>query len=101
MTALEALHHGLRAVARNNDLSTLPIRQMAVLVTVARFSRLTVRGLASDLNISRPVVTRALDTLESMGLVSRRRDPDDRRSVLVDATPAGKRKLSELEAALA
>lgn len=58
----------------------------------------TVRGLAADLNVSKPAITRALDRLEDLRLVKRVRDPMDGRSVLICRTPDGKTSLRELSA---
>ena len=49
----------------------------------------TVRGLALDLNMSKPAVTRALDRLSALGYLKRETDARDRRSVLVKRTVAG------------
>ncbi|MCW3476777.1 MarR family transcriptional regulator [Limobrevibacterium gyesilva] len=56
----------------------------------------TVRGLAAELNVSKSVITRALDKLTELELARRRPDPSDRRSVLVERTEAGLRLLDEL-----
>jgi DNA-binding MarR family transcriptional regulator len=56
----------------------------------------TVRGLAADLNVSKSVVTRSLDKLGDTDLARRVPDPADRRSVLVERTPAGDALLDEL-----
>jgi DNA-binding MarR family transcriptional regulator len=55
-----------------------------------------VRGIAERLNISKPAVTRALDTLSIKGLVKRKRDPSDKRNVLIQRTVKGSMYLSEL-----
>jgi DNA-binding MarR family transcriptional regulator len=49
----------------------------------------TVRGLAAELNVSKPAITRALDRLGELDLARRKVDPLDRRSVLVQRTPKG------------
>jgi DNA-binding MarR family transcriptional regulator len=68
----------------------LTARQMAVLLTVyLEPPPHTVRGLASKLGVTKPVVTRALDTMGRLGLLTRRRDAADRRNVLVHRTLAG------------
>lgn len=65
-------------------------RQMALLlVTGQEAGPHTVRGLAARLGVSKPVVTRALNSLSAIGLVARRRDEADRRSVFVDLTSRG------------
>lgn len=56
----------------------------------------TVRGLASLLNVTKPVITRALDTMGQLGLIKRKRDEADKRSVLVQRTVKGAVYLSEL-----
>lgn len=55
----------------------------------------TVRGLAQDLNVSKPAITRALDRLTELDFVRRKVDPSDRRSVLVQRTPKGAAFLRE------
>jgi DNA-binding MarR family transcriptional regulator len=68
----------------------LTARQSALLLTVYLTEPPhTVRGLAADLAISKAAVSRALDRLSKLGLVRRRVDEADRRSVLVHRTPGG------------
>ena len=68
----------------------LSMRQFAILLTIYLDPPPhTVRGLAARLNVSKPVITRALDTMGSLDLVSRRRDEADRRNVLIGRTVAG------------
>ena len=56
----------------------------------------TVRGLAADLNVSKPAITRALDRLGELDLARRKVDPMDRRSVLVQRTIKGQAFLRDL-----
>ena len=49
----------------------------------------TVRGLAGDLMISKPAVTRAIDRLADIGFLKRRVDVTDKRSVLIQRTVQG------------
>ena len=49
----------------------------------------SVRGLARALAMSKPAVSRALDTLGRLDFLRRRRDESDRRSVLVQRTVKG------------
>lgn len=75
----------------------LTSRQMSVLLSVYMTEPPhTVRGLASLLNVTKPVITRALDTMGRLGLVKRKRDESDKRSVLVQRTVKGAVYLSEL-----
>ncbi len=68
----------------------LSARQMAILLTVYLVSPPhTVRGLATALAISKPAVSRALDAMGALGLVRRKTDERDRRSVLIVQTVKG------------
>ena len=85
--------------AETPDLST---RQLAILMTVhLHKGPHTVRGLAQHLDISKPAVSRALDTLGGLDLVQRRRDPTDRRNVLIQGTPAGALFLKDVASLIA
>jgi DNA-binding MarR family transcriptional regulator len=65
-------------------------RQMALLMLVYLTpGPHTVRGLARVLGVSKPVVTRALNTLGGLGYLRRERDQDDRRNVFVVRTNDG------------
>ena len=69
------------------DLST---RQASVLFTVYLEPQPhTVWALAEKLGVTKPVITRALDTMGRRGLLSRKRDPTDRRNVIVQRTVEG------------
>ena len=68
----------------------LSARQLAILLTIyLEPPPHTVRALATKLKVTKPVITRALDTMGNIGLVSRRRDETDRRNVVIQRTPKG------------
>ena len=68
----------------------LTMRQATILLTVYLDPPPhTVRGLAARLGVSKPVITRALDTMGELKLLSRHRDETDRRNVLVKRTVEG------------
>ncbi|MFI0844080.1 MarR family winged helix-turn-helix transcriptional regulator [Mesorhizobium sp. IMUNJ 23232] len=72
------------------NMPDLSMRQMAILLTVYLDPPPhTVRGLASQLGVTKPVITRALDTMGAMKLITRHRDEQDRRNVLVRRTVEG------------
>ena len=72
-------------------------RQMAILLTIyLEMPPHTVRGLAKKLDVTKPVITRALDSMGSLDLVSRRRDDLDRRNVIVQRTVRGALFLEKL-----
>lgn len=71
-------------------------RQMALLMLVYRTSGPhTVRGLARELAVSKPVITRALNRLGALGYLARQRDDHDRRNVFVATTQAGTQFLDD------
>jgi DNA-binding MarR family transcriptional regulator len=57
----------------------------------------TVRGLANILGVSKPVITRALNTLGTLGYLRRVRDEADRRNVFVAKTSVGQEFLEGFE----
>lgn len=76
----------------------LSARQLAVfLICYLNDTVQTVRGLAANLHVSKPAITRALDRLEELGFLSRKTDPMDRRSVLVQRTEAGAEYLANIQ----
>src|SRR6201994_4171272 len=79
------------------DGADLSARQLGVFLTCyLRDGGHTVRGLAAELNVSKPAITRALDRLGELDLARRKVDPLDRRSVLVQRTTKGSAFLRDL-----
>lgn len=73
-------------------------RQMALLLLIyATPGPHTVRGLAEKLQVSKPVVTRALNTLSALGYLRRERDESDRRNIFIAQTSNGARFLERFE----
>jgi len=89
-------HAGLRlwkqtlsntVLAKGPDLSA---RQLCVLLSVyLEPKQHTVRGLAAAMDVSKPVITRCIDSLSILGLVKRVRDENDKRSVFIQRTVKG------------
>lgn len=80
----------------------LSARQLGVFLTCyLQDGAHTVRGLAADLNVSKPAITRALDRLGELDLARRKVDPADRRSVLVQRTLKGQAFLRDLRVIMA
>jgi DNA-binding MarR family transcriptional regulator len=76
-------------------------RQMALMLMVYLTpGPHTVRGLAQALGVSKPVITRALNTLGSLGYLRRVRDESDRRNVFVARTTTGQEFLEGFESNL-
>ena len=79
----------------------LSARQLGVFLTCyLQDGPHTVRGLAAELNVSKPAITRALDRLGELDLARRKVDPLDRRSVLVQRTMKGAAFLRDLRTIL-
>ena len=98
LRANQALELWRRTIAEyvRRDLPDLSTRQMAILLIVyTQPAPHTVRGLARQLGISKPAVTRAIDRLGALDFVRRKTDEEDRRSVLVQRTVKGAVFLSD------
>ena len=94
--ALKLWHQVSVALVQDGD-KDLTQRQMAILLIVyLETPPHTVRGLAAHLDVTKPVITRALDTMGRMGLVSRRRDENDKRNVVISRTVEGALYLEKL-----
>lgn len=79
----------------------LSARQLGVFLTCyLQEGAHTVRGLAAELNVSKPAITRALDRLGELDLARRKVDPLDRRSVLVQRTLKGSAFLRDMRSVM-
>jgi DNA-binding MarR family transcriptional regulator len=80
-----------RATEGNVKVFGLNVGEFKVLLRLreANDETLTAGALADMLDLSPSAMTNRLDRLEEDGLVSRARDTEDRRSVLVSITPRG------------
>jgi MarR family transcriptional regulator, organic hydroperoxide resistance regulator len=90
-----------RGQARGQQVSEeLTLAQYYMLVPLEDGGALPVSRLAEFAGVAAPTCTRMIDSLERVGAVVRGRTDDDRRTVLVSLTPAGRelleRKRSEL-----
>jgi len=92
ISELQALDIWRRTVVASvrRDAPDLSARQMSLLLTVYLMpGPHTVRGLADLLKVTKPAITRAVDRLSELGMVSRKTDENDRRSVLLQRTVKG------------
>ena len=84
------LWHEVTLQQVHEDGRDLTLRQLAILLEIYLVPPPhTVRGLAAKLGVTKPVITRALDTMGALKLVSRHRDERDKRNVLVKRTVEG------------
>lgn len=94
--ALKLWHQVGVALVQDGD-KDLTQRQMAILLIVyLEAPPHTVRALAAHLGVTKPVITRALDTMGKMKLVTRRRDENDKRNVIISRTVEGALYLEKL-----
>lgn len=99
LTSSEALNlwHRVALAQVHADAQDLTLRQTAILLHIYLVPPPhTVRGLASTLGVTKPVITRALDSMGQMGLVERIRDDRDRRNVVIKRTVVGALYLEKL-----
>lgn len=87
-----------RYLAEQHGLTTAG---MAALVTLHQHGELPHRAVADHCFVRPATLTGVVDTLERDGLVERRRDDADRRSVRLTLTPAGRARAEELVAVMA
>ncbi len=94
--ALKLWHQVGVSLVQDGD-KDLTQRQMAILLIIyLETPPHTVRGLAAHLDVTKPVITRALDTMGRMKLLSRRRDENDKRNVIISRTVEGALYLEKL-----
>ncbi len=87
--AIKLVHDFSLALVRDGE-PDLSFRQIAILLTIyLEPPPHHVRDLARKLGVTKPVITRALDSMGKLDLVSRRRDERDRRDVVIQRTVKG------------
>lgn len=97
-----ALLIALRRITRAIDLHSRTLLrehqltgpQLLVLRTVHRHGETSAGVVAREISLSQPTVTGILSRLEAKGLVHRRRSDEDRRKVLLRATPTAEAMLA-------
>ncbi|MDF2369823.1 MAG: MarR family transcriptional regulator [Rhizobiaceae bacterium] len=94
--ALHLWHSAMLGLVRS-EAPDLTLRQLSLLLHIYLVPPPhTVRGLAATLGVTKPVVTRALDSMGALGLVRRIRDDRDRRNVIIQRTVGGALYLEKL-----
>ena len=82
------------SVAKKLKLSRTDMRCLEL---IARRGPLTAGRLAEESGLTTGAVTFILDRLEQAGMVTRRRDTDDRRRVWVEIVPDAQKRLAEAQ----
>lgn len=85
----------LRTLRREDDGSGLSAPRLSALSVIVFAGPLSLAALAAAEQVRPPTMSRIVDALVAAGLVTREAAPDDRRSVRIDATPAGRKLLDE------
>jgi DNA-binding MarR family transcriptional regulator len=86
-------HEAMRRLRAAHTAHGLKPRQFQILGLLHDHGSLPQRDLMHVMGIDPSILVTLLNPLEAEGLVSRERDPDDRRRHLVTLTPAGERRL--------
>ena len=87
------LDHARRVALEKHDLEQWSFDVLAALRRSGAPYELSAGALVRRTLVSSGTMTNRVDRLEEAGLVTRRPDPDDRRSVLVRLTPTGRRRV--------
>jgi DNA-binding MarR family transcriptional regulator len=77
----------------------LPLSHFEPMSVMDRLSRCRVYDIAAELGITTGGTSKLVDRIEASGYCRRLPNPDDRRSSLLELTPAGRRILAEAGAA--
>jgi DNA-binding MarR family transcriptional regulator len=75
-----------------------PLREHWVLTYLAERAEISQQEMANAMGIDRSEVVRLIDSLEKAGLVTRTRDPEDRRKYRLAITAAGNRLRADTDA---
>src|SRR5687768_2165918 len=87
--------HLLRRLRRVDVASGLTAPRLSALSVIVFSGPLTLGALAAAEQVQPPTMTRIVTALESVGLVRREPSPEDRRSIWICATDAGRHLLAE------
>jgi DNA-binding MarR family transcriptional regulator len=86
-----AMIHLLRRAAREDPAAGIGPAQLSALSVLVFGGATTLGRLAEAEHVRPPTMTRIVAALEEAGLVRKEASPDDRRSVRISPTPAGRR----------
>lgn len=96
MSALDSLHGALvKSFEAGEPLLTM--RELTILLHLRLRRDLSTCELSDALSVPKPAITRAVDALETIGLVHRKRNPDDMRFVRMTLSESGRLYLERFE----
>lgn len=85
--------HLLRRMRKHDESSGLSAPRLSALSVIVLAGPVTLSDLAAAEQVRPPTMTRIVSALEDQGLVTRRQNAQDGRSILLSATRAGKKLL--------
>jgi DNA-binding MarR family transcriptional regulator len=83
-----------------SEVADISHSQLFVIMRLANQGAACLSEISQDLKVSAPTATGLIDRLEKTGFVQRTPDKEDRRSVVVDLTPEGKKLAQKLRAGI-
>lgn len=81
---------------RHQNVGGLTASQLSALYTVEKHEPIRLSDLACYERVSPPTLTRCVASLEELGLLERRPDPDDGRAALITLSPSGRKLTADL-----
>jgi DNA-binding MarR family transcriptional regulator len=87
--------HLLRKLRKEDDGSGLNAPRLSALSVIVFGGPVTLGDLAAAEQVRPPTMTRIINALEEQGLVLKNQNANDGRSILLSATPTGKKLLME------
>jgi DNA-binding MarR family transcriptional regulator len=87
--------HLLRMVRAQDAATRVAPARLSALSVIIFAGPVSLKDLARAEQVRPPTMTRIIDALESAGLARRTANPVDRRAVIIEATPKGRRVLME------
>jgi DNA-binding MarR family transcriptional regulator len=89
-----------RAIYRRLGVIGVSSGQLPVFFALGNGETLSQKALAEAAAIEQPTMAATLSRMERDGLIVREPDPKDRRSALVSLTPAARKKIASIKAAM-
>lgn len=78
----------------------ISVTQCYALEALVRSGPRTLNELAAELYLDKSTASRVVSTLERKGYITRQTHPQDRRAILIDLTPSGKKLCGKIQAEL-
>lgn len=106
LSQIQTLRHAMRLLARKMELMTkgeasccgITLTQCHLLTEIGWAGTASLNTLSDRLGVDKSTMSRNIEILVNSGLVSRMTDPDNRRSVAIALTDAGRQLFQKIEA---